>query len=394
MVVLLNAIALNVYRTGNAEHPWGVLACLVVMTAWTGAATYLYARPQRRGPLLLGTDLLVALAMLVASPLVKGPEFNATVPGFWVMAALLAWAAHYRWIGGLAAGLVLATVDLLLRDGWNQSNYGNAFLLVIGGPVVGYLAALLEQMAEQRDRAERAAAGAAERARLARAVHDGVLQVLAMVQRRGSELGGDGAELARLAGEQEAQLRALIRAEGTLNGPVAPAADTGGTQGASTGASLAASRGPRRARAAPQHQPATADLADRLARLGARRGVEVATPGSAVSLPAGAVEELEAVVVACLDNVRIHVGQDASAWVLLEDLGDRVELSVRDEGPGIAPGRLEQAVDEGRLGVSESICGRVRDLGGTALLETGGDGTEWIIVVPRPGADSTEVVGR
>ena len=51
----------------------------------------------------------------------------------------------------------------------------------------------------------------AERARLARAVHDGVLQVLTLVQRRGTELGGEAAELGRLAGEQEAALRALVQ---------------------------------------------------------------------------------------------------------------------------------------------------------------------------------------
>ncbi len=63
----------------------------------------------------------------------------------------------------------------------------------------------------QRDRAERAAAAAEERQRLARVVHDGVLQVLALVQRRGPELGPDGAELGRLAGEQEVRLRGLVQ---------------------------------------------------------------------------------------------------------------------------------------------------------------------------------------
>ncbi len=69
----------------------------------------------------------------------------------------------------------------------------------------------LQRMADERDRAERGRGRGRERARLARAVHDGVLQVLALVQRRGAELGGDAAELGRLAGEQEAALRSLIR---------------------------------------------------------------------------------------------------------------------------------------------------------------------------------------
>jgi signal transduction histidine kinase len=78
------------------------------------------------------------------------------------------------------------------------------------------------------------------------------------------------------------------------------------------------------------------------------------------------------------------VGEGAAAWVLLDDLGDRVELSVRDDGPGIPDGRLAEAEADGRLGVRESIRGRVRDLGGTATLVTGPTGTEWEIVVPRP----------
>ena len=40
-----------------------------------------------------------------------------------------------------------------------------------------------------------------------------MLQVLALVQRRGPELGGEAAELGRLAGEQERALRELIRAQ-------------------------------------------------------------------------------------------------------------------------------------------------------------------------------------
>jgi signal transduction histidine kinase len=110
----------------------------------------------------------------------------------------------------------------------------------------------------------------------------------------------------------------------------------------------------------------------------------VSTPGSAVELPAATARELLAVTRACLDNVRRHVGESAPAWVLLQSFPDRVELSVRDDGPGIPAGRLEEAAAQGRLGVVESIRGRIADLGGTAELVTGPGGTEWELVVPRP----------
>jgi len=355
LVVLVNAVALNLYRSGDAEHRLVLVACLALMVGWSGVATWAYAVPRRRGPLLLGLDLAVAAGLLLATPLVKGDDFTASVPGFWVMAALLAWAVHLGAAGGLVAGVTLAACDLVVRPELTQTNYGNVFLLLIGGPVVGFMAASLQEMSRRRDEAERAAAAAIERARLARAVHDGVLQVLALVQRRAVELGGDLTELGRAAGEQEAVLRALLREQDAV---------TAATD--------------------PHTTDPTTDLAAALAHLGARPGVSVATPGTAVPVPTDTARELVAAVTACLHNVELHVGARAPAWVLLQAHRDRVEVSVRDEGPGVPPGRLEQAVAEGRLGVSESVRGRIRDLGGTAELITGPDGTEWELVVPLP----------
>lgn len=349
-VVLVNAVALNIYRWDNFESRIGGAVCVVVMVAWTGFAIVAYLEPPRRGVTLLVADLAVAVGLLLATPIVKGEGFNATVPGFWVMGALLAWAIRFHWVGGLVAGVLLGGVDLLIRDEITQTNYGNLFLLLIGGPIVGFMAESLQKMAAERDQAERSAAAAAERARLARVVHDGVLQVLALVQRRGAELGGEAAELGRLAGQQESALRTLIRAQDTL---------------------------------APGSTAGTLDLASHLGRFGLRPGVTVAAPGTPVELPAPVVAELTAVVAACLDNVERHVGEGAEAWVLLEAFADRVEVSVRDEGPGIPAGRLEEAAAQGRLGVTESIRGRIADLGGRTELSTGSFGTEWEFVVPR-----------
>ncbi len=351
-VTLANAVGLNLYRAENFERPLAGVACVVAMAVWTLTAVVLYADPRRRRLPLLLADLAVAVGLLLVTPLVKGEAFNATVPGFWIAGALLAWAVHYRWVGGLVAGAVLAATDLLVRDDVTQANYGNVFLILIGGPIVGYMCGSLQQMAAERDVAERRAAAAAERARLARAVHDGVLQVLALVQRRGAELGGGGAELGRLAGEQERRLRTLIRTQEAVGEDGRDADD-----------------------------PGPVDLRAGLTGLEAGP-VSVVTPAGPVEVPAPVARELVAVVRACLDNVARHVGEDAPAWVLLDAVGDRVEISVRDEGPGIPDGRLEEAAAEGRLGVSGSICGRVADLGGTATLATGPTGTEWEIIVP------------
>ncbi len=349
VVVLVNAVGLIAYRN-NYDHPVAGWCCVALMIGWTAYAIATYAKPIRRTVRLTVADLGIAVGLLVATPFVKGEWFNATIPGFWIMGALLAWAVRYGWRGGLVASVVLGGTDRLIRADFDQGNYGYLFLIVLGGPIVGYLVESLQQMAAERDLAEREAAAATERARLARVVHDGVLQVLALVQRRGSELGGEAAELGRLAGEQEQALRSLIRTQDRVT-----AGDRSGGR----------------------------DLAAALGELAPRPGVELALPGGPVDLPAPVVAELVAVVGACLDNVTRHVGDGSPAWVLLEDLGDRVAVSVRDEGGGIPAGRLDAARAEGRLGVSESIEGRLRDLGGTATLSTGEFGTEWELVVPR-----------
>jgi signal transduction histidine kinase len=349
-VVLVNAVVLVVFRFDNVQRPGLAAAATVLMVGWTGYATWAYLEPRRRQWPLLVADLAIAVSLIAVSPVVKGAGFSATIPGFWVMGALFAWALQWRWVGGLVAGVALAAVDLVVRQDIAQNNYGNAFLLVLGGTIVGFLVESLQLMAAERDRAQREAVASAERARLARAVHDGVLQVLALVQRRGAELGADGVELGRLAGEQELALRTLIRSQDAVSAE-------GGT--------------------------GSLDLTSALAALGGRPGVHVATPGTAVELPAAVGTELVAAVGACLDNVAVHVGEGASAWVLLEAFPDRVEVSVRDEGPGIPEGRLGAAEAEGRLGVSESIRGRLAEIDGTAVVHSAPHGTEWQLVVPR-----------
>jgi signal transduction histidine kinase len=227
-----------------------------------------------------------------------------------------------------------------------------ATMLLVGAAAIGGLglAYVLFQRWAERKRAEliRQEAAAAERDRLARPIHDGVLQVLALVQREGSELGGSGAQLAALAGEQEAALRTLLGGDRTNPGTAAEA-----------------------------------DLRATLTGLSSP-AVDVSAPADPVTLPAGPAADLTAAVQAALDNVRRHAGPGARAWILLEDEGDGVRVTVRDNGVGFESRRLDEAARAGRLGVVQSIRGRIRDLGGTTTIKSRpGKGTEVELWVPR-----------
>jgi signal transduction histidine kinase len=174
--------------------------------------------------------------------------------------------------------------------------------------------------------------------------------VLALVQRRGADLPGEAGELARLAGEQEAALRALI----------AGTAPAGGTAPDSAG---------------------TVDLRTLLGRY-ASPAVSLSAPATPVPLPRRVAGELAAATGAALDNVGRHA--DGRAWVLIEDEGATVTVSIRDEGPGIPDGRLVEAAAQGRLGVTQSIRGRMTDLGGTVRIVSAPEaGTEIELTVPR-----------
>ena len=90
--------------------------------------------------------------------------------------------------------------------------------------------------------------------------------------------------------------------------------------------------------------------------------ITVSCPATPVLLPAVTATALNGAVAAALDNVARHAGPDARAWVLVEDEEKHVTLGVRDDGAGFGAGRLAVAAAEGRLGVSHSIVGRVREV--------------------------------
>lgn len=350
LVLVAFAVVVAARQWDDHERPVLTSAVLAGIAAWSGIATLLYAKPRRRYRWVLAADLAVAIGALLLTPYAQGAEMlarhAATVPSYWIAAPVLAIAIHRGWRSGLVAAIGVGVVDMSIRAEIIDRMLGNAFLLCLAAVVVGYTGSLVRLVAAQRAEAAALVAATEERERLARAVHDGVLQVLAYVQRRGVEIGGPTAELGRLAGDQEAALRGLIRSQ--------PEAQSGHSS----------------------------DLASMLQRL-ADPTVSVAVPSDAVALPAPVAAELLAATSEAVANARRHA-PDARVFVLLEDEPDAVTVSISDDGPGIPDGRLDEAAQTGRLGIPESIIGRIRSLGGTPVLHTGGDtGTEWELRVPR-----------
>lgn len=327
-------------------------AALGAMAVWTIITSFSYARPRWRRAWVAIADLALTSALQYTSVYILSPaQLHSSFPTIttvWTVGPAIVCGAMAGRLGGLAAGAILSVVNVVTR-GFFDADMGRDAVLLLGlGFLIGQVAVTTQRAEERLRLASQLEAAAAERERLARSIHDGVLQVLARVSRRGAELGGEDAELGRLAAEQEHALRALVAA-------------------------------------GPGESPDGLTDLCMLLTLRASPRVHVSVPASAVLLAAHAASEISAVVGEALSNADRHAGPGAQVWVLVEDLGEEVAVSVRDDGPGIPEGRLAAAIEQGRMGVAKSMRGRVLDLGGTIELKTQpGMGTEWEIRLPRP----------
>lgn len=353
--VLALAYAVLRFLTAYREflHPVSGWIYLGALTLWTLASTRAFAGPKRCTWAVLGTDLTFAVFGIVQSGFIDTPaRIHAgapTLPTIWAAGTVLGFAGKGGWRPAAFAGAVIGAANILGHGGISPDNLHNIVLLLVAGCAIGYVIELARASEAVLTRALQVEAATRERERLTRDIHDGVLQVLALVHRQQ----GDAAELGRLAGEQERALRAL------MTGQQQAAAVTDGE----------------------------ADLRPLISRHAGER-ITVAAPGTPVLLPAPVAAELAAAVAAALDNVRVHAGEGARAWILLEDEPEAVTVSVRDDGPGFPAGRLAQARSDGRLGVAQSIRGRMLDLGGSAeLYSVPGEGVEVELRWPRRGGD-------
>lgn len=350
------ALWFHITSTGEFERPGLGWALFGLLTAWTALCGFAYLQGFGRRLGWVLAEVAIVVALMLSTAVVASEQWaldNQSWPTtLWATNATISAALLLGPVGGMAGAVMVLTGRAIAKGAVHIDLGGNAaFVTELAlGLVVGMAAQTARRVHAEFERTARLAARIEERERLSRHVHDGVLQVLALVARRGREIGGPTAELAELAGEQERALRSLVTNTDTALEP-----------------------------------PSQVDLG-RVLREREGERVSVSLPATPVLLDSDVAAELAAAVANALDNVRLHAGDEARAYVLLEDLGETVTVSVRDDGKGIPDGRLDQAAREGRAGVSKSIVGRMKSLGGTANLHTGPDiGTDWEFTVPRFG---------
>jgi signal transduction histidine kinase len=334
------------------RRPGVALAAGAAMIAGTAIVSWLAVHGRAHRPSVVVLDIFgtagLTLLSIPAQTAAQQHGGMVTITTIWAAGPTIEAALLAGPLGGVVAGVLQFAAAALVAEEWHGRTLYSGVLLIVTGAVVGLVSQLVVRAENDLRIAAAAQSALAERERLARSIHDGVLQVLGLVHRAGAEAGGQWATLADAAAEQETALRGLITSR-----PAGPAADG------------------RR------------DLTAELRGLRSPR-VTVSTPGEPVSVDASRAIEVRNAVRAALQNVVAHAGSGAHAWVLLETLDREVRVTVRDDGVGFPDGRLEAAATEGRIGVARSVRGRVADLGGRCTITSmPGEGTEVEIVVPR-----------
>lgn len=296
---------------------------------------------------LLAVEVAVGLALASGSGWAYGPgdpSSLTTLGGIWPLAGVIGAGVAFgpRW--GAVAGLAFGAARLVGMadrvDGWPDggewwSIASTTVLSVVAGTLVAATLRWVGRIEEQ-------AAEAAAQERVARELHDGVLQSLAAIEAR----------------SQDPQVAALARAESRrLRDHLFPRADA-----------------TRLDRA----------LAERLAKVEDAFGVrcELAVVEH-VDLPPVLVDALAGAVGEAAVNAAKHGGVGCTVLVLPE--GDGVSVSVHDEGPGFDPTAVAAggARDGDGQGLARSIRGRVEAVGGSVEVDSApGRGCEVRLWIP------------
>ncbi len=334
----------------SADDQVGLLIVMVVVVAWTVFITVLLRSPTARSLWVHLADTSVTCAIVVATPLVTTTPYGGySLAGYWMLGCSLYAAVLRGPVAGVASTMAAALALLTIPPQVTAARFDLILASLLMAVCVGVLITQFKHTITEQERARIRSVALGERERLARIVHDGALQVLALVEREGPELGPRGARLAELARQSENELRTLIRDREIID----------------------------------DSSTLAVDLAAHLDKY-ETGSVTVSTMAGRVMVPRLIAEEVEATLLEALKNVERHAGPGAKAWVLLDQEDDQeIILWVRDDGAGMNPAQIDQASERGRLGIRDSIIGRVTALGGSAVIKsTPGQGTEWELRFP------------
>ncbi|MFV0260306.1 MAG: sensor histidine kinase [Acidimicrobiales bacterium] len=340
----------NVRMSGRGEvaHPGVGLALCALLAVTVIGLTLAYRRQPDllvRPPAILA-ELAVIVALYLTDVWVYGDAGHPqALPTVYPVALIATVALAGGGPAAVATGFGLGAaryVGWIPFDGgpWSLVRISSLVLMSVAGWVAYYLFTRLEQ-------AETEISGFRAREELARTMHDGVLQTLAVIQRR-----SDDPELVRLARNQEHELREFL-----FGRPAVPVDD---------------------------------DLG-RLLRAAAHRAeelfgftVQVVLAPDLVEPPAPARAAVGGAVTEALNNAGKHSGA-ATVTVYAEPDGDgadgRVFVSVKDNGCGFDPGPagpgVVGATDATGHGLRGSIMERMEAAGGRAeVVSRPGRGTE------------------
>ncbi len=332
LVYVLEVVQRNVLDTKDdvVEQPAAGFVLVLAIAGLNLYLTVLYRQDpdQLLKPRPVFLEIALATVTLLADVWVYGfPDHAQSIPSVWVVAVVFAVGIAAGQRAAIATGFGLGLARYV---GWlpyapegyfSLQRLASWVLLVVAGWSAGYL---LQRLSA----ADRSISAYRAREEVGRTLHDGVLQTLAVIQRR-----SDDEELVDLARVQELELREY------LFGGTAVEADLG--------AGLRAV-----ARTAEQ-----------------RHGIRVDVI-TAPDLPDGDEAMIRAACGAvgeALTNASKH-GRAEKATVYAEPADDipqrTVFVSVKDNGSGFD----ETSVTEGQ-GVSGSIRGRIIEAGGTVEID-------------------------
>ena len=331
----------------------GAAALASLLLVWTAVTVVAYRRALLSHTLFVALDVLIAVSAVVwhAAVGVSGESFLGGYP----FSAVVLVAAMRGFAPGLGAATALAAVSVAVAAAGGIGAQGTAatvLLYGIGAATVAWAAGVIRRHDERQRLVEQALADerserarTQERAETGALLHDSVLQILALIQRRAS----DADEVVRLARGQERELRGWLENDRR---------DAGGS-------------------VAKQLEVVAADVED-------LHGIDIDVVTVGDRPLDEAMSALVAAVREALVNAARHAGVDqVSVFVQADD--DGITVFVRDRGSGFDPGKVES----GRRGVSESIRGRMERHGGQATLKTAaGFGTEWQLHVGQAKAGS------